>query len=104
MRIGRCALLCESFAMRRFANSFRVLLYQKEATAKFAVASFCDIHRIQPLPGPDGGTPVDIRYLSALIALSPDVHLLRFLNELVAEVRMRNRDDALGALPVGHAL
>ena len=33
------------------------------------------------------------------VASSPDVHLLRLFDEVVAEIRMRDRDQSLGSLP-----
>ena len=33
------------------------------------------------------------------VASSPDVHLLRLFDEVVAEIRMRDRDQSLGFLP-----
>ena len=41
----------------------------------------------------------DLEFLSDLIALSPDMHLLSFLNQLIAELRMCNGDDSLAFLP-----
>ena len=43
----------------------------------------------------------DLEFLSDLIALSPDMHLLSFLNQLIAELRMCNGDDSFSLLPRG---
>lgn len=35
------------------------------------------------------------------VASSPDVHLLGFLNQPIAEIRVRNRNQSLRSLPCG---
>ena len=40
----------------------------------------------------------------SLIGALPDTHLLRFLNQLLAEIRMRNRDQSLRTLPCSQTL
>ena len=43
--------------------------------------------------------PVSYTHLDVYKRQLPDTHLLRFLNQLLTEIRMRNRDQSLRTLP-----